>query len=253
MKPWLGLLFMVLGSLCWAESPVQSHCNLQFEQALTVDGQSLEVADLRFGRDGSLHSGGELLSLSADQQALVAEYTDQLQALVPELLALVRDSLKLVSRALGETFAELFGHDSEVARETERALTRASDNLNQRIQQQDGRIHLRAGDDDLFEEAFGDEFDQAVDKAVEDSVGSGMSLIWRALFEPGFSERMEQFGERLEAEMETAAQALEARGDALCERARKSEQLERRLRESVPELAHFQLVNVAAEAQAPDQ
>ncbi|WP_081640152.1 YggN family protein [Simiduia agarivorans] len=245
---WIGLGLLWVSALSLADTRVEEpQCDLHFEQSLTVDKSVLEVADLRFSTDGSVTRAGKPVKLNRDQQALSAEYVGEVQALVPELLALVRDAMKLVARALGETFSELFGHDSDVAVKTEYALNVASQKLDERIQQKDGRYHLSHGEEDLFSEAFGEEFDQAVEEAASESVGTGMSLVWRALFEPGFADRMEKFGERMEVEMKEAAENVEARGDIMCERARRTAALETRMRETIPELAHYRLVRYQEE------
>lgn len=247
------LVILALAATCaWAEVD-KPHCELNFTQSLAVDAQGLEVAQWHFGADGQVSRAGEPLRLTPEQQQLAADYAGAVHAMVPELLALVRDTLKLVSKALGETFAQLFGDDSDIAIKTQEAIQLAGQKLDSRVQQSDGRYHLTGGDQDLFDEAFGEEFDQAVEDAASEAVGSGMSLVWKALFDPDFGERMEQFGERMEAEMETAAKSVEARADSFCQQARKVDQLETRLREGIPELARYRLVKLEPSRQLADQ
>lgn len=246
------LLLVLAAGAAWGEVE-KPQCELNFDQSLTVDAQGLTVAQWHFGADGQVSQDGQPLALSAEQRQLVADYAGAVHALVPELLALVRDTLKLVARALGETFSELFGADSEVAIKTELAIQQAGKKLDSRVQQSEGRYQLTGGEQDLFDEAFGEEFEQAVEEAASEAVGSGMSLVWKAMFDPDFGARMEQFGERMEAEMALAAKAVEARADSFCQQARKVDGLETRLREGVPELAHYRLVRLAQAREVAEQ
>lgn len=56
-----------------------------------------------------------------------------------------------------------------------------------------------------------------------------------------FGQRMEKFGEELEASMNLKAEALEQRGDALCEHIQQLTLLEQSLISELPQLAPYAL------------
>lgn len=197
--------------------------------------------------DGEVRVNGATLSLSADQRALVADYTGGVQSFMPDMVGLVADTLRTVGAAMGQALTGVFGADSEPARKIQASLAESEARLNTRMAENPGEYQVVNDRLDVLASTFDDDFDQSIEEAVEASMGGVMSMLSAALFggDGSFGERMEAFGARMETfgeQVETREPALEKRAEALCEKAETIEKMEYRLRETIPELAHYRLM-----------
>ena len=132
----------------------------------------------------------------------------------------------------------------------QQALAKISDAANQVVVQDGDNTYLYGSRLDTIDQAFGPEFEQAIEEAVTQSMGSIMMLVGKAMtsgegnFEQrmeAFGAKMEKFGENLEAKMDIKAAALEQRGDALCAQVTQLDALETRIQQQIPAMQQYDL------------
>lgn len=201
---------------------------------------------------GEVRVDGAPVVLSAEQRALVVDYTRDLQAFMPTLVTFVKDLLDTVGEVVAQALAQAFGETSEPAVKVRESLALADTKFSQRMAAHPGEYRVVDERLDVLDGTFDDDIEAMVEEAVTASIGSVWSLLGSAMFSAegdfetrmaAFGAKMERFGEQVEKQMEAQEPALDARGDALCAQAEKIEQLEYRLRETIPELAHYRLMD----------
>jgi hypothetical protein len=202
-------------------------------------------------RDGEVRVDGAQLRLSAQQRALVADYTDDLQAFMPALVAFVKDMLHTVGNVMANALAQALGKDSEPVVKVRQSLALSETRFTERLAAHPGEYRVVNKQLDVLDQVFDDDVENTVEDAIQASLGGVWSMLSSAIFSDegqfdqrmaDFGVKMARFGEQVERDMETQEPALEQRGEALCDRAAGIEQLEYRLRETIPELAHYRLL-----------
>ncbi|MBB3167011.1 DUF2884 family protein [Simiduia aestuariiviva] len=202
--------------------------------------------------DGEVRVNGSSVSLSSQQRSLVVDYTGGLQQFMPDMVAFISETLHTVGKVMGGALAKVFGADSEPAQKVRASLEASEARMAARQAEHPGEYHVVDQHLDILDDAFDADFERSIEEAVEASMGGVMTMLSAALFggDGSFDERMasfgtkmESFGEQVERDMESVEPTLEKRGEALCDKAEAIEKMEYRLRETIPELAHYRLMD----------
>ena len=249
---------LLAGALtCSSLSAVANECDIEFNGNMQLENKVLTVnldndTRLTIDQDRVLYIDGSALSLSAQQQRWVNHYYDGINLAAPQAAAIATDAVALASTALNEVFTELLGSDNK-------ALANLADklsNLDQQIQYnfyaENGDIRL---DSDAFEdgEFFGDQwenqFEEAIEDLVTDSIGQimiavGTELIFSGGDTDAFEQKMERFGEQMEQKVEYRAEALEEKTEELCATLANVDRAEYQLQQSVEQLADLDVIQV---------
>lgn len=193
---------------------------------------------------------GKPVSLNKAQKKLLLQYSDEVSTQVPEVISLVHDAVGIASSAASMALTPLLG-DAAGAK-----LDEMMDGLKQRVEkvayQNGDKFYLGATQSSL-EDTFGDEFEQELEQLVKNSIGSMMINLGSQMlsgdgesFEQNmeaFATKMENVGQDIELQMESQAKDLESRANEMCERFQYLVELEQKLRDQVPELAKYPLID----------
>jgi len=255
-----ALATSAVAAMCVAlAAPVSAHdneCNVSVNHDVTVNKDYMRVFEgdktlFKINTDGSLWVDGKAIDLDDKHQAISRKYVNEVQDLVPEVYEVVSDALSVSGKAIGASLNEAFGEGNELGASIQSALQRASEKLDETIAQ-DGESYTLSEDNfNGIDDAFGEEFEQEIEQAVENSLGAILMTMGKAMmsgegdFESrmeAFGQRMEAFGERMETDMEGMAEGLEAKGEKLCMRMHKADSLEQQLQAAVPALAAYDLI-----------
>ncbi len=236
---------------------VAEHCdtNIELKHSVSVDKASLRV----FNEEETLYSmtdGGRLwvegkeIELSKGEKLKVAEYTAQVVELIPEVVELVSDALGVTGKSLGMAFGEIFGSDSPIAVEMESLMASMQSRFDE-VAYREGDTYTLARDNvNGIDEAFGEEFEEDIEELVARSMGAILAMVGQAIAsgEGGFVQRMENFalkmedfGNRVESDMENMGAHLEAASAEVCMEVRHIASLEQNLRDDIPDLSTYEL------------
>lgn len=261
MKSLLIASGFVLTSLSGA---VMAHdntsCNVNFDKDLAISSAHVSMKDAgtelwRINDNGELWLQGKAVKTDNSTRVLLRDYQAGIRTQTLETVALVEDALVLAADAVNSVLTELTGDTLE----QHPALQTAMD----KIRASAAGVVKRDGDDifiygsrfDSIDEAFGPEFEQAIEQAVTQSMGSIFMIIGKAMasgegtFEQrmeAFGERMERFGEDLEARMQSKSQLLEQRGDAMCANLQQLDALETQIQQLLPQMQQYDLIEVGS-------
>ncbi|MGS0673536.1 YggN family protein [Shewanella sp. 0m-4] len=236
-----------------SDQSMNKECEVALNYDVTVEPKKLivsEVGDEKYRIEmDELFVNGKQVSLNKQQQALVSQYSQEVSSQVPEVIELVNDAVGMASSAVSLALTPLLG-DSAGAK-----IDEMMSGLEQRIESvayQHGDTFYLGSTESSLEDAFGEEFEQEMEELVQNSLGSMMMTLGAQMmsgdgdsFEQkmdSFSQKMETIGDDIEMQMEQQAADLEARGEKLCERFKTLVVLEQQLRDEIPELASYPLV-----------
>lgn len=230
-------------------------CNFSIEQDLMISRDSVQLQDngstlWQISNDGQLTLNGKTIKVNDDTRTLLRDYQAGIRLQTRETIALVEDALIMASEALTTVLNELTGKSLDDYPAMQQALTKISDTAEQIVVQDGDNTYLYGSRLDNIDQAFGAEFEQAIEEAVSQSMGSIMMLVGQAMssgegnFEQrmeAFGEKMEKFGENLEAKMDIKAAALEQRGDAICSQVSQLDALESQIQQQIPAMQQYDL------------
>lgn len=236
----------------------QDHsCNVEFENDLVISSSNVALQEngntlWQISDDGQLTLNGKTVAVNNDTRKLLRDYQAGIRSQTNDTIALVEDALVMASEALTTVLAELTGKPLDEHPAMQQALEKISDAANQIVVRDGDNVYLYGSKLNNFDDAFGADFEQAIEEAVSQSVGSIMLLVGKAMtngegsFEQrmeAFGQRMEKFGEDLEAKMDIKAAALEQRGEAICSQVSQLDDLETRIQQQIPAMQQYDLFN----------
>ncbi|KKO45160.1 hypothetical protein WG68_12085 [Arsukibacterium ikkense] len=251
----LSLSALVLSNSAMAHS--NHSCNIEFDKDLVIDSSSVQLQDngktlWQINKDGQLSLNGKTILVNNDTRLLLRDYQAGIRSQTSQTVALVEDALLMANEALTTVLNELTGKSLDDYPAMQKALSKISDAANQVVVQDGDNTYLYGSRLHNIDQAFGPEFEQAIEEAVSQSMGNIMLLVGKAMvsgegsFEQrmeAFGQRMEKFGENLEARMELKASALEQRGEAICAQVTTLDALETRIQQQIPAMQQYDLFN----------
>jgi len=204
------------------------------------------------GQDG-LIVNGEAVVLSSSQAALVADYSNRIRALVPEVKTIAKEGIALASEGVTMAFNELLGEGNNVGAELSEELGMLSAELDAKFSIDNGIEFNEHGviGEDFFGEEFEERFEESIERVVQNSMGSLLIAVGQEMLFSGgdmeaFEARMEDFGNNIESQMEARAESLEEAANELCYSMKEIDELEEELKDAVPELNNIDVLHVHA-------
>uniref|UniRef100_A0A486XVF7 FIG004016: Uncharacterized protein YggN n=1 Tax=Rheinheimera sp. BAL341 TaxID=1708203 RepID=A0A486XVF7_9GAMM len=235
-------------------------CNVNFDKDLTVSSAVVSMQDngaelWRISDSGELWLDGKTVSTNSDTRALLRDYQAGIRTQTLETVALVEDALILAADAVNSVLTELTGETLDQHPALQNALDKIRTTTAGVVEHSGDTINVYGSRFNDIDQAFGPEFEQAIEEAVTSSMGSIFSIIGKAMssgegtFEQrmeAFGQRMDRFGKDLEARMDVQAQALEQRGDNMCANLQQLDALESQIQQAIPQMQQYDLIDVSS-------
>ncbi len=253
---------LLLASLMFASTPLLAHdintdaCDVDLNAGVKINAAEISFThkgqDLYqiVGRD-TLIVDGETISLNSRQEQLVEEYASSIRDVVPQVKAIALDALELANDGVTLAFNELLGEGNDIGAELSNELSNIGEAIDMKLSVENGIEFSENGvtGEDLFGEDFEQRFEDSIERAVENSMGSLLIAVGQQLLMSGgdmeaFEARMETFGEQIEYQMETRARAIEDSADELCNAMMEIDALETALQDEVSALSETDVLNV---------
>lgn len=236
-------------------SSAAEECNLHTQAGLRVTPAALEFFDngksvYRIADQRYLVVDGQQLNLSGAQQTLVSEYDKQVRALVPEVESIALEGIDLAIEGAGLVFDGLLGERNKVSVQLRNELQHLKGDVRRYFDSEILSFNRNDKDhSDLFGKYFETRVERIVETSVQDSIGAILIAVGKEMLSSGgnmeaFEARMDRFGRDIEAQMRAKAVRMEARGMELCRAATAVNAIEEQLRQSVPDIQQFDLIQV---------
>lgn len=249
---------LLVSSLLVASSGAMANeCDIELDGKLSFENQLLTVTTdkddvITIDQYHNIAVNGDMLTLDAQQQQWAEDYYQGIHDAVPQVVELAHDGIELASVAIEQVLGEMLGVDtSEVAMLTEK-LNELNGQIDHSFYADDGsiRIHSEQFDEEhFFGDAWEEEFEEAVEEVVMESMGRLMVAIGTEMMFSGgnmdsFEERMENFASEIEGNLEFKGEQLEEKADALCYSLASVDFAENQLQQTLEPLKDLNVFNV---------
>jgi len=231
-------------------------CDVDLDAGIRISKSAIEFSQnnkplYKIVNNDSLYVDGEKISLSSHQQSLITDYSTSIRAVVPEVRTIAIGGINLAVQGVNMAFDELLGSGNDLGADLTTQLNSIRDEVDKKFND-DSEFYI---DENGFaaDEFFGEEFEARIEKVVEDTLKNSMGSLLIAvgqeiLFSGGdmdaLETRMENFGEQIEHEMESRAEDLEKRGEALCHSILAIDSLEEQLKSEIDQISTTNILSV---------
>lgn len=229
-------------------------CNVILNYDVTVEPKSLKVSekgDEKYRIEmGKLFVEGKQVELTAEQQKLITEYSDEVSRQVPEVIDFVGDVVGMATQAVSMALTPLFGDSAGT--QIDKLMVGIQQRIDTMAYQQGDLFYLGSTESSL-DETFNEEFEQEMEQMITSSLGSIMMTMGGHImsseggsFEEkmnAFASKMENVGKDIEQQMESQSQQIEARATEMCDDFDQLMVLENKVRQQIPQMASYVLAN----------
>lgn len=242
--------------VCTSTFAHDSSCDADIQGGISIQQNVVEFSQhkkslYKIVDDQYLFVKGEEVYLDNNQQALVSQYSKEIKAIVPQAKGVALEALDLAVEGVNLAFNELLGSGNDVGHELTMSLNDIRSEINENLSLENGLYVDENGIDgeDLIGEEFEQRIESVMEEAIKNSMGSLMIAVGQEMLFSGgdmeaFETRMEDFGQRIEHEMETKGEALEKSANAICSSLVEIDELENRMTNEIDALADFNMLNV---------
>jgi hypothetical protein len=248
-------------------------CDIELDAGLTLNETTLEFFNdtqavnsnkkvlYKIYNDHTLIVRGQEVDLNNQQQALVTQYSTSIRAMVPRVKTIAIEGVDLALEGVNLAFNELLGKGNNVGAELTQELSTLRDEVTTRFTAEHG-ITIDENGEEILGEEFEQRIESAVEKAVMNSMGSLLIAMGQKMLlsddetgEDGntFESQMESFGERMANEMETRAEKIGQKADALCSAVVDIDRLEEQLKASIPAMKNINVISATFNGKAGDR
>lgn len=231
-------------------------CQFNLDKDIHASYETLSVKEgdaelFRILHNGDLYINGDPVGVDAESRGMLIQYKNGLAAQSEFVVDVMAEALEMTSYALHTTFTEMFGERHKVVRRIEKLNENLATEFSSVAYQANGTYVVQGSQLDSFGDRLGDTLDTEIQAIVEDSIGSMIWMVTKAMFtgSGGFEQRMEQFGERmermgedLEMTMQGWGDEMEIRGQAMCADLEKLRETEGRIVERIPSFSEHRLL-----------
>ncbi|WNC73193.1 DUF2884 family protein [Thalassotalea psychrophila] len=234
-------------------------CSIDVNYGVAVSEDSIRFINkdetyVQINNNQQLFVEGKLVNLTDRQQALVSEYSEQINQQVPAVVNLATDAIEIAFQAVSHVVIEISGDNEESKARVDNIFTKINAEVEKRFNEKDGNYFIAEQDFDEFDQFMEDELEDEIEELIADSVGDLLIAVGTAMNseEGNFEQKMEAFGERMEnmgrdieAAVEGKAEGLGEQAEQLCHNLKSLDQLESELSNSIDEMNSFNLITVS--------
>jgi actin-related protein len=258
MKALVTWIFLMMAGTAAAHNS----CNLELDAGVLITADSIEFYDAaqptyKIVGDKYVVVNGQALKLNDLQQQLVENYAAGIRAAVPEVREMVLEGIDLAITGITFTFDNLLGEKNQISTQLTTELNNVKSDV-KRYFSAGNPINFNVdseGIPDFLGKQFETRIERIVETSVQNSIGSLMIAMGKEIMMSGgnmeaFEQRMNQFGEQMEQQMNARAAGMEARGEKLCDAMLDINAIEEQLKHSIPAVESFNFIRIdAAEAE----
>ena len=202
--------------------------------------------------DNQLIIKNETLDLNSEQAESVAQFADSVRHVVPQVQTIAGEGGNIAIEGVNLAFDGLLGEGNDVSAELSQELVVIRDALEAKFDSDEGVYFGKNMDmgEDLLGEDFEQRFEQTLERAIENSMGSLLMAVGREMISSGgdmetFEARMEDFGKDIETQVEARAETLELAALELCQSMVDIDALETQMQETVPALSNIDVLQIS--------
>jgi hypothetical protein len=249
-----------------AQAHSENSCDLELEAGLSIDKKTikfLEKEGTKNSKDETSHKtlysiendqqlivNNETVSLNSEQQKLLNEYARSIRSIIPEIKSVAIEGIDLAVDGVDLAFKALLGEDSGISSDLASDLEELRYEIDNSFTEENGfTIGVEGSNSSEFiDHEMEERIESAIEKAIKNSMGTILMAMGKEMMFSGdsdaFEERMENFGENIEKEMEIRSKHIEAKAEELCYSIADIDELENQLQNNIDELKRINVISV---------
>lgn len=233
-------------------------CDVDLQYGFIVNAEHIRVVDEHITRyqinaDDQLIVGGHWITLNEQQQADIKALSDGVHEVMPKMTLLAVEGVKLAVDTIEHVYVGLVGRDHKTYEKVQNALHRVKKKVSKKFIHVGDNYYIGPGNLESVDEFVDQELEEELEQAIDTSVGGVLSAIAGLSSSNDeemeqrideLSQRLELLGEQMDSQVAPRANTLRKKAHWFCKRMKKLNEIEERLRESIPELQPYDAIHV---------
>ncbi|MCY7296015.1 YggN family protein [Alteromonas sp. a30] len=233
-------------------------CNVDLKYGFIIDHNRIRVVDGHITRYqindfNQLIVGGHWITLSEKQREDVRALAESVHEVMPQMTLMAVDGVKLAVDTVQQVYIGLVGTDHKSYEKLTSALERVKKKVDKKFIHSGDNYYVGPGSLENVDELVDQQLEEEIEQAIDTSLGGILSAI--AGLTSGSDadmerrvnelyERLELMGAHIERNIEPRTGSLRKKAQWFCERIESLNDIEERLRESIPQLQPYDAIVV---------
>ena len=234
----------------------ENSCNIDLNGGVRIKADSITfLADnkviYRIINDDKLVIKNESIHLTAKQQALVHDYATNIRSVVPQVKNIALKAVDFAIGGINIAFGELLGKDNQAINNLTIELAEVRTEVDHYFTQNTTIYFDENGINgaEFLDKNFEQRIENLVEKTIQNSIGNLLLAFGQEILTSGddmsdFEGKMENFGKRIEQEMDSKTQKLKQEASGLCQAIAHIDTLEEQLKKEFPTLANTNTLTI---------
>ncbi len=231
-------------------------CDIDFSYGLVVNDEQLRVMDksrtvLQINHRSQLFIGGRWQHLNDEQRLWLEDYASGLHYVVPKMIVLATEGVDLAIKNIDHVYLGLVGSDHDSYERLRKAMQRVKNRVKEKFRHASNHYFIGPGPLEAVDEFVDDEIESQLEEAISTSVGGILSAI--SGVNPNSAEpedeqaselarQLEAMGEKVGSDIGPRTFTLKNKAQWFCDKLRKLDRTEERLRESIPAFKQYNII-----------
>ncbi|MFY0667897.1 MAG: YggN family protein [Alteromonas stellipolaris] len=260
MKYFERLLLGIVGTVLFAgwvkPASAEIACNIDFAYGLAVNDTQLRVMEksrtrVQINDQTQLFIDGRWQTLSAEQSEWLGEYAHGLHYVVPKMIVLATEGVDLAVDTIESVYLGLVGSDHDSYERLNSAMKRVKVRVKDKFRHASNHYFIGPGSLESVDDFVDSEIEAQLEEAISTSVGGILSAISgiNTNSDEVNSEKVAEItrqlgtvGEQLERDMNSKATSLRNKAEWICNKLKRLDVAEEKLRASIPALQPYNLI-----------
>lgn len=255
------LLKAVLFSICLfaglsTSAQAEYTCNIDFAYGIAVNKHQLRVMDktrtvLQINGQSQLFIGGRWQTLDDEQLILLRDYAAGLHYVVPKMIVLATEGVDLAIDTIEHVYLGLVGSDHDSYERLNAAMKRVRHRVKDKFRHASNHYFIGPGSLESVDDFVDSEIEAQLEEAISTSVGGILSAISGINTNSGevnqekvaeITRQLNNVGEQLE--VGDKATTLRKKAEWFCEKLKRLDVAEEKLRASVPAFEQYNIITI---------
>lgn len=253
------LKYLLIGMLLFTSSAyAELNCEVELNYGLVVSENRIRVLDesrtlYQINSDDQLIVGGHWIEVDGETAKDLRYFSDGIHYVVPKMIILATEGVDLAIDTVQHVYTGLVGTDHKTFEKLEKSLSRVKDKVKHKFIQSKENFYIGPGSLEKVDEIVDRELEEQIEQAIDTSLGGVLSAIG-GLASPSdaameeriedLSQKLEIMGEEIERTVGPKADTLRKKAHWFCQKMKKLDKIENKLRSQIPEMKEFDVIIV---------
>lgn len=252
-----ALRLLLVAIFCWPNlASAEFTCDIDFAYGLVVNDHQIRVMDksrtlMQINDQTRLFVEGRWQTLDEQQQVWLREYAAGLHYVVPKMIILATEGVDLAIDTIDHVYLGLVGSDHESYEKLRTAMQRVKTRVKDKFRHASNHYFIGPGSLESVDEFVDSEIEAQLEEAISTSIGGILSAISGINTNNSelssdkvaqISRQLEAMGEQIERDVGPKANTLRSKAQWFCDKLKKLDSTEEKLRHSVPAFKPFNII-----------